>query len=137
MKEEMRHIRSNLRALDVDSVELASISGQKSSEWHGTDAGFALARFLDYTGSLSNSPPPSLTGTPIILASTLNGEIVGSTNSLHLREVEESYNLKGYDDTARTSMSSVDRHEISGRSRVTVSITRPGCNFYSRILGEE
>jgi hypothetical protein len=63
---EFRHIRSKFQASDVDRTELASISGRRGSEWHGTDTGFAFGRFLDYTGSMYNSPPRSLTGLPIM-----------------------------------------------------------------------
>ncbi|KAH6871642.1 hypothetical protein B0T10DRAFT_611191 [Thelonectria olida] len=65
-KEEMKHIRARLQALDVDRIELASISGRRDSEWHATDTGFALGRFLDYAGSLCESPPSSFPGSPII-----------------------------------------------------------------------
>ena len=66
MKNELQQIRAKLQALDVDRIGLASISGLRGSELHGTEAGFALGRFLDYTGSLCNSPPPSFPGSPVI-----------------------------------------------------------------------
>jgi hypothetical protein len=69
VKEEMIHIRSKLRDLDTDRIELASICGKRGSEWQGTDAGFALGRFLDYAGSICNSPPPSLNASPQLFAS--------------------------------------------------------------------
>jgi hypothetical protein len=75
VKEEIIHIRSKLRDLDTDRIELASISGKRGSEWQGTDAGFALGRFLDYAGSICDSPPPSLNASPRLFASdsgTLN-----------------------------------------------------------------
>ncbi|KAK3339860.1 hypothetical protein B0T25DRAFT_560751 [Lasiosphaeria hispida] len=66
MKNELQQIRAKLQALDVDRIGLASIAGLRGSELHGTEAGFALGRFLDYTGSLCNSPPPSFPGSPVI-----------------------------------------------------------------------
>lgn len=63
LKEDMRHVRCKLQTLDHGYIELASVAGQKGSDWHGTDVGFALSRFLDYAGSLCNSPPPSLNAT--------------------------------------------------------------------------
>ncbi|KAK7576789.1 hypothetical protein V3481_015351 [Fusarium oxysporum f. sp. vasinfectum] len=60
-KEESRDIRLRLRALDGDRVELASVAGCKGSEWYGTEADFAMKRFLEYTESFPGSPtqPPS------------------------------------------------------------------------------
>ncbi|KAJ4218071.1 hypothetical protein NW759_008666 [Fusarium solani] len=66
-KEDFRDIQARLQALDVDRVELASISGRKGSEWYGTDAHFALNRFLDYTETLCDSPPRSFPGSPSLL----------------------------------------------------------------------
>ncbi|RSL89571.1 hypothetical protein CEP51_001115 [Fusarium floridanum] len=66
-KEDFRDIQARLQALDVDRVELASISGRKGSEWYGTDANFALNRFLDYTETLCDSPPRSFPGSPSLL----------------------------------------------------------------------
>ncbi|KAF9766530.1 blue light receptor [Fusarium sp. DS 682] len=63
-KEEFRDIRSRLRALDGDRVELASVAGCKGSEWYGTEADFAMKRFLEYTESLCDSPPASFPGSP-------------------------------------------------------------------------
>ncbi|OAQ74411.1 GATA transcription factor LreA [Purpureocillium lilacinum] len=65
-KAEMKDIQSKIRALDMDRIELESISGQKGSEWYGTDRGFALNRFLDYAGSLCDSPPSSFLGSPVM-----------------------------------------------------------------------
>jgi hypothetical protein len=137
LKEDMRDIRLRLQALGVHRIELASISCQRGSEWHGTEADFALTRFLDYTGSLCNSPPPSLTGSSIILPCALESEICSPTDTLHLGEGEEFYNLKGNDDIAMTSTTNVDRHGTSGRRGVTVSIIRIWCNFCSLIAEEE
>jgi len=66
LKEGLGYLRAKLQALDVNRVELASISGLRGSEWHGTDVGFALGRFLDYTGSLCSSPPPSILGSLVL-----------------------------------------------------------------------
>ncbi|RSL53008.1 hypothetical protein CEP54_010609 [Fusarium duplospermum] len=66
-KEDFRDIQARLQALDVDRVELASISGRKGSEWYGTDTHFALNRFLDYTETLCDSPPQSFPGSPSLL----------------------------------------------------------------------
>ncbi|PWI64509.1 hypothetical protein PCL_09590 [Purpureocillium lilacinum] len=65
-KTEMHGIQSRIRALDMDRIELDSISGRKGSEWYGTDTGFALDRFLDYAGSLCDSPPSSFPGSPVV-----------------------------------------------------------------------
>ncbi|CVK99156.1 uncharacterized protein FPRN_03753 [Fusarium proliferatum] len=63
-KEEFKDIKSRLQALDNDRIELASISGCKGSEWYGTEADFAMKRFLEYTESLCGSPPASFPGSP-------------------------------------------------------------------------
>ncbi|KAL7769926.1 hypothetical protein ACKLNR_001310 [Fusarium oxysporum f. sp. zingiberi] len=63
-KEEFKDIRSRLQALDSDRIELASLTGCKGSEWYGTEAGFAMRRFLEYTESLCDSPPASFPGSP-------------------------------------------------------------------------
>jgi hypothetical protein len=81
-KEDMKDIRSKLQALDVDRIELASISGRRGSEWHGTDTGFALGRFLDYTGSMYNSPPRSLTESPIMSPPSAPGSDVDTAETL-------------------------------------------------------
>jgi hypothetical protein len=86
LKEDMRHIRSKLQELDVDRIELASIAGHRGSEWHGTDSGFALARFLDHTGSICNSPPPSLPGSPVALPSVPGSEIGNPMSTVLLDE---------------------------------------------------
>ncbi|KAF4503553.1 White collar 1 [Fusarium agapanthi] len=64
-KEEFKDIKSRLQALDNDRVELASVAGCKGSEWYGTEANFAMNRFLEYTESLCDSPPASFPGSPI------------------------------------------------------------------------
>ncbi|KAF5599026.1 GATA transcription factor [Fusarium pseudoanthophilum] len=64
-KQEFKDIKSKLQALDNDRVELASLAGRKGSEWHGTEANFAMIRFLEYTESLYDSPPASCPGSPI------------------------------------------------------------------------
>ncbi|KAI0378909.1 hypothetical protein F5Y04DRAFT_260634 [Hypomontagnella monticulosa] len=69
LKEGMSHIRAKLQTLDVDHIELASITGAKGSERYGTDAGFALDRFIGYEESLYNSPPPSFPGSPNVSVS--------------------------------------------------------------------
>ncbi|KAL5600583.1 hypothetical protein FOVSG1_008395 [Fusarium oxysporum f. sp. vasinfectum] len=63
-KEEFKAIRSKLQSLDNDLVELASFTGCKDSEWYGTEADFALRRFLEYTEPLCDSPPASFPGSP-------------------------------------------------------------------------
>jgi len=62
-------LRDKLQALDVERIELASISRHRGSEHQDTDAGFALSRFLNYAGSLCDSPPRSLSGSPVIAPS--------------------------------------------------------------------
>ncbi|WKT43673.1 PAC motif [Fusarium oxysporum f. sp. vasinfectum] len=64
-KEEFRDIKSRLQSLDNDRFELASVAGCKGSEWYGTEADFAMKRFLEYTESLCDSPPASFPGSPI------------------------------------------------------------------------
>ncbi|KAF5247371.1 hypothetical protein FANTH_6462 [Fusarium anthophilum] len=64
-KEEFKDIKLRLKALDNDRIELASVAGCKASEWYGTDANFAMKRFLEYTESLCDSPPASFPGSPI------------------------------------------------------------------------
>ncbi|KAF5718825.1 white-collar 1 [Fusarium mundagurra] len=64
-KEEFKDIKSKLQALDNDRFELASVAGCKGSEWYGTEANFAMNRFLEYTESLCDSPPASFPGSPI------------------------------------------------------------------------
>ncbi|KAL9571976.1 hypothetical protein ACKAV7_003965 [Fusarium commune] len=64
-KEEFKDIKSRLQALDNDRIELASVAGCKGSEWYGTEACFAMKRFLEYTESLCDSPPASFPGSPI------------------------------------------------------------------------
>lgn len=84
-KEDFRDMQARLQALDVDRVELASISGRKGSEWYGTDAHFALNRFLDYTETLCDSPPRSFPGSPSLLpveASQDLDSLGGMQNSL-------------------------------------------------------
>jgi hypothetical protein len=78
----MRYIRSKLQTFNEDRIELASISGRPGSDYHGTDAGFALGRFLEYTGSFCDSPPPSLTGSPLVFLPAPESEIGGSTDLL-------------------------------------------------------
>jgi hypothetical protein len=78
----MRNTRCKLQTLDHCHIELASVSGQKGSDWHGTDAGFALSRFLDYAGSLCNSPPPSVKASSIILPLDPESEIGNPTGLL-------------------------------------------------------
>jgi hypothetical protein len=82
-KDEMSHIRSKLQLLDIDRTELASISGQRGSEWHGTDTGFALGRFLDYAGSLCDSPPSSFPGSPIVPHFDTGSDVETSAGTLH------------------------------------------------------
>jgi PAS domain S-box-containing protein len=53
-----------LKVLDNDRVELASVTGCKGSDWYGTEADFAMKRFLEYTESLCDSPPASFPGSP-------------------------------------------------------------------------
>jgi hypothetical protein len=69
--------------LDIDRTELASISGQRGSEWHGTDTGFALGRFLDYAGSLCDSPPSSFPGSPIVPHFDTGSDVETSAGTLH------------------------------------------------------
>ncbi|KAH8706207.1 PAS domain-containing protein [Ilyonectria robusta] len=64
-KKNFNQIQSKLEALEIDRIELISIAEEKGSEWHGTNAYFALNRFLEYTASLYNSPPVSFPGSPI------------------------------------------------------------------------
>lgn len=64
-KKKFNQIQSKLEALEIDRIELISIAEEKGSEWHGTNAYFALNRFLEYTESLYNSPPVSFPGSPI------------------------------------------------------------------------
>ncbi|VTT69403.1 unnamed protein product [Fusarium fujikuroi] len=64
-KEEFKDIKSRLQALDNDRIELASVVGCKGSEWYGTEVDFAMKRFLEYTGSLCDSPPASFPGSPV------------------------------------------------------------------------
>lgn len=64
-KKEFKQIQSKLEALEIDRIELISTAEEKGSEWHGTNAHFALNRFLEYTESLYNSPPVSFPGSPI------------------------------------------------------------------------
>jgi hypothetical protein len=64
-KEEFRDIKSRLQALDKDGFELASVAGCNGSEWYGTEADFAMKRFLEYTELLRDSPPASFPGSPI------------------------------------------------------------------------
>ncbi|RKL21180.1 hypothetical protein BFJ68_g2449 [Fusarium oxysporum] len=64
-KEEFRDIVSRLQALDNDRFELASVAGCNGSEWYGTEADFAMKRFLEYTELLRDSPPASFPGSPI------------------------------------------------------------------------
>ncbi|KAF5618710.1 White collar 1 [Fusarium sp. NRRL 52700] len=65
-KEEFKDIKSRLEALDNDRIELASVAGCRGSEWYGTEANFAMKRFLEYTESLCDSPPASFPGSPIL-----------------------------------------------------------------------
>ncbi|KAJ4247586.1 hypothetical protein NW757_008738 [Fusarium falciforme] len=84
-KEDFRDIQARLQALDVDRVELASISGRKGSEWYGTDAHFALNRFLEYTETLCDSPPRSFPGSPSLLPAEASQDLDslgGMQNSL-------------------------------------------------------
>ncbi|KAF5989612.1 GATA transcription factor LreA [Fusarium bulbicola] len=69
-KEEFKDIKLRLKALDNDRIELASVAGCKGSEWYGTEANFAMKRFLEYTESLCDSPPASFPGSPIQRASS-------------------------------------------------------------------
>jgi hypothetical protein len=48
---------------------LVSTAGRRGSEWHGTDAGFALSRFLEYAGSMCDSPPSSVHSSPALAPS--------------------------------------------------------------------
>ncbi|KAF5604014.1 GATA transcription factor [Fusarium pseudocircinatum] len=64
-KEEFKEIKSRLQGLDNDRVELASLAGCKGSAWYGTEANFAMNRFLEYAESLCDSPPASFPGSPI------------------------------------------------------------------------
>ncbi|KAF5604281.1 GATA transcription factor [Fusarium subglutinans] len=66
-KEEFKDIKLRLQTLDNDRIELASVAGCKGSEWYGTEANFAMNRFLEYTESLCDSPPESFPGSPIQL----------------------------------------------------------------------
>ncbi|KAH7210007.1 hypothetical protein DER44DRAFT_883876 [Fusarium oxysporum] len=59
-----KDIRPRLQALDGDRIELASLAGRNGSEWYGTEADFAMRRFLEYTESLCDSPPASFPGSP-------------------------------------------------------------------------
>jgi hypothetical protein len=70
-KEDMKHIRSKLQDLDTDRVELVSTAGRRGSEWHGTDAGFALSRFLEYAGSMCDSPHSSIHSSPLLAPSVV------------------------------------------------------------------
>lgn len=81
----MRCIRSKLQTFNEDRIELASISGRPGSDYHGTGAGFALGRFLEYTGSLCDSPPPSLTGSPLVFPPAPESDTGGSTDLLQLK----------------------------------------------------
>ncbi|KAF5642274.1 white collar 1 [Fusarium tjaetaba] len=86
-KEEFKDIKSKLQALDYDRVELASLAGRKGSEWHGTEANFAMIRFLEYTESLYDSPPASFPGSPI---QDLSGDWDALDTQLALRDTASS-----------------------------------------------
>ncbi|EMT72715.1 hypothetical protein NOF04DRAFT_11818 [Fusarium oxysporum II5] len=100
-KEEFRDIKSRLQALDNDRFELASVAGCKGSEWYGTEADFAMKRFLEYTESLCDSPPASFPGSPIqITFQDYDGlhtqeEIQGSASSLQLKETDSKMAFVG------------------------------------------
>ncbi|KAF5533971.1 GATA transcription factor [Fusarium napiforme] len=64
-KEEFEDIKSRLQALGNNHIELASVEGCNGSEWYGTEASFAIKRFLEYTESAFDSPPASLPGSPV------------------------------------------------------------------------
>jgi hypothetical protein len=115
LKEDTRHIRCKIQTLDHGHIELASVAGQKSSDWRGTDAGFALSRFLDYARSLSNSPTPSLNAPPIILPLDPESEIGNSTGLLlskpYLNESD------GPDDTPSPTIDKPEGHDSSIQTR--------------------
>ncbi|KAI8651213.1 PAS domain-containing protein [Fusarium keratoplasticum] len=72
-------------SLDMTVNVMTFISGRKGSEWYGTDAHFALNRFLDYTETLCDSPPRSFPGSPSLLpveASQDLDSLGGMQNSL-------------------------------------------------------
>lgn len=111
MKEDIRHIRFKLQTLGHYNIELASVAGQKGSSWHGTDAGFALSRFLDYAGSLCNSPPLSLNASPITLPLDPESEIGNPTGLLLSKScLNES---SGLDDTPATTIDKRVGHNVS------------------------
>ncbi|KAF5985797.1 GATA transcription factor [Fusarium coicis] len=81
-KQEFKDIKSRLQALDNDRIELASVAGCKGSEWYGTEADFAMKRFLEYTESLCDSPPASFPGSPILHSSEACDELDTQHRSL-------------------------------------------------------
>jgi hypothetical protein len=76
-KTDIDFIRAKLSILDRERDELSSLLGRQGSEWHGTDTGYAMQKFLGYTGSLYGSPPGSSFGSPIPCASNIvtDGEV--------------------------------------------------------------
>ncbi|KAH7127537.1 PAS domain-containing protein [Dactylonectria macrodidyma] len=88
-KEEFKQIQSQLKALEIDRIELASIVEEQGSEGHVTDAHFALNRFLEYTESLWDSPPASFPGSPVIPPSDVEWAITSKdTASTRLDELQ-------------------------------------------------
>jgi hypothetical protein len=107
----MRHVRCKLQTSDHGHIELASVASQKGSDWHGTDAGFALSRFLDSAGSLCNSPPPSLNASPIILPLDPESEI-GNPTGLRLSTSYLNESGGPYD-TPATTIHKCEGHDVS------------------------
>lgn len=106
LRTDLMVLKSQLQALDVERVELASISGHKGSERQGTNAGFALDRFLDYAGSLCDSPPRSLSVSPVIAPSDDVVAAVGAesgtlTSSFSNASSERGINVKAKRDFAQ------------------------------------
>ncbi|KAF4953950.1 hypothetical protein FGADI_5599 [Fusarium gaditjirri] len=100
-KEEFKDIKSRLEALDNDRIELASIAGCKGSEWYGTEAGFAMRRFLEYTESLCNSPPASFPGSPIqALSEDCDGldtqqALLDTASTRQLSDIDHTMSMSG------------------------------------------
>ncbi|KAF4417022.1 white collar 1 [Fusarium acutatum] len=100
-KEEFKDIKSRLQALDNHRIELGSVAGCKGSEWYGTEADFAMKRFLEYTESLPDSPPASFPGSPIQYLSEDGDELdtrqalPDTRSSRHLNDINSTVSLPG------------------------------------------
>ncbi|KAI1051112.1 hypothetical protein LB506_010822 [Fusarium annulatum] len=121
-KENFKDIKSRLQALDNDRIELASVAGCKGSEWYGTEANFAMHRFLEYTESLYDSPPASFPGSPIQNLSeecdeldSQNG-IPGTASSRQLNDIHSTRSFNGkkwvglYSETENTQLDVYSLH---------------------------